>query len=174
MLDLVAMPSADLLAKHGGEHANEMRMLHVLRAAGLARALPVTSEDAAATGAGYVFDPGSYGQFIDGWYWEPGVSYTNERHVLGAALADGRCQLVWDARRERPLVQGPDGELRPLANLHIHSKNLELWMTQAASPAKQPAGFPSQTTLRSRARRGAHRGLASASRIWRSLLKRTS
>jgi hypothetical protein len=174
MLELVAMPPADLLAKHGGDHPNEMRMLHVLRAAGLAGALPVTPEDAAASGAEHIFDPGSYGQFIDGWYWEPGVSYINDRHLLGAALADGRLRLAWDARRERPTVQGLGTEPRTLANLHIHSKNLEIWMTQAPAQAKEPAGFPSEATLRSRTRRGAQRALASAARVWRLVSRRTS
>jgi hypothetical protein len=167
MLELVTTPPHDLLAAHGGTMANEMRMLYLLRREGLCGALPVTVEEAESTGAGHVFDPGSYGQYVDGWYWEPGVPYTSDKHLVGQALADQHYRLYWNAGREAPLVSRATGEPQPLVNLHVHSKRLEEWRPRQLTPPNRPAGFPSEAALRPRVRKAANSVLATASRIRR-------
>jgi hypothetical protein len=165
LLELVTTPPGELLETHGGVMANEMRMLRLIREQGLCAALPVTVEEAEAAGSAHVFDAGSYGQFVDGWYWEPGVSFTSERHLVGDALAEGRYRVYWNASREKPLVALPAGEPKPLVNLHVHSKRLEAWRPRELTPPKRPAGFPSEATPRARVRKAATAALATASKV---------
>lgn len=167
LLELVRTPPEQLLEAHGGEMANEMRMLRLLRERGLCSALPVTVEEAQAAGSAHVYDAGSYGQFVDGWYWDPGVSFTSERHLVGDALAGGHYRIVWNAPREKPLVYvpGPGGEPLPLVNLHVHSKRLEAWTPRDLTPPRRPAGFPSEATARARVRKAATSALDTAAKV---------
>ncbi len=129
LLDLAAVPPVELLAAHGGEMAHEMRMMHLLRTrSGLAASLPTTVASARRLCSDYIFDPASYGQYVDGVPAEPGVAYAGEHHLVGRELLSGSYRLRWDAQQRLPLVQstGDDSEY-PLANLHIHSKRLERW-----------------------------------------------
>jgi hypothetical protein len=167
LLEMARMPPGELLEKHGGEMANEMRMLRLIREAGLCSALPASIEDAERAGSAHVFDPGSYGQYIDGWYWEPGVSFTDARHLVGEALAEGRYRLYWNAWRTAPLVSLPTAEPKPLVNLHVHSKRLDEWTPRTLTPPKRPAGFPSEAPLPVRVRKAANDALATATKIRR-------
>lgn len=167
LLEMVRMTPDQFLTQHGGEMANEMRMLRVLREHGLSAPLPITPDEARSMRSGHVFDAGSYGQLVDGWYWEPGVPYTNERHLLGAALADQRLRVVWGAARDVPFALAPGAEPQPLVNLHVHSKRLALWATQRLDVPAKPAGIPGQATLRSRLQRGRDAMFTTASRIRR-------
>ena len=99
LLRLVALGPARLLELHGGEMGNEMRMIRVLRDAGLARALPVTVAQAKALGSPIIFDPASYGQFVDGTPGAPGVPYAGEHHQAGRELIGGHCQILWNTQR---------------------------------------------------------------------------
>lgn len=129
LLNLAAVPPAELLAVHGGEMAHEMRMMHLLRtSSGLAASLPTTVASARRLCSDYIFDPASYGQYVDGVPAEPGIAYAGEHHLVGRELLSGSYRMRWDAQQRLPLVQsaGDDSEY-PLANLHIHSKRLERW-----------------------------------------------
>lgn len=167
MLELVRQPPEQFLAEHGGDMVIEMSMLRVLRERGLSAALPITPEQARTAGSRHVFDAGSYGQLVDGWYWKPGVPYTNKRHLLGEALVEQRLRVVWGAARDAPFALSAGGELQPLANLHVHSKRLALWATQRVELPRKPFGFPGEANLSSRLRRGRDATLAKASRIRR-------
>jgi hypothetical protein len=75
LLDLVAVPPAEFLAAHGGAMAHEMRMMNLLRTkSGLAASLPTTVAAAQEAGSEYIFDPASYGQYVDGVPAQPGVA----------------------------------------------------------------------------------------------------
>jgi hypothetical protein len=167
LLELVAMTPEQFLTEHGGEMAHEMRMLRVLRERGLSAPLPIFPDEAQSTGSGHVFDAGPYGQIVDGWYWNPGVPYIDEGHLLGPALAEQRLRVVWGAGRDIPFALAPGGNPQPIVNLHMHSKRLTLWATQRVRVPRKPAGIPGEATLASRARRGRDATLATASRIRR-------
>lgn len=131
LLELVALPPNELLERYGGEMANEMRMVRIVRDEGLARALPITLASAHAAGSPVVFDPGSYGQCVDGVPGQPGVPYTGDHHEVGRELIARRCRIVWDAERQVPSVRGADeNDELPLANLHLHSKRLARFVNQ--------------------------------------------
>lgn len=129
LLELVALPSAEFVALHGGAMAHEMRMMNVLRTdGGLAASLPTTIASAHELGSSYIFDPASYGQYVDGVPAEPGVAYAGDHHQVGRELRSGNYRLRWDAQQRTPLVAGGgDAAEYPLATLHIHSKRLERW-----------------------------------------------
>jgi hypothetical protein len=168
MLELVRMPPASLLSTFGGEMANEMRMLHVIRnRSALSHALPVTIEEAAAAGSAYIFDAGSYGQFVDGSHSAPGIPFTSDQHLVGPSLADGTYRLLWDAPRQAPFLHASGHDLSPLANLHIHSKRLEPWRSRPLEPPRRPVRLASEAGLKRRLQRAANSTLATASRIRR-------
>jgi hypothetical protein len=152
LLELVALPPAELLAEHGGPMANEMRMIHLLRVRqDLARALPTNVEAALAAGSDHVYDPASYGQWVDGTPSTPGVPYAGDHHAVGREFLANDIKLLWDAQRRRPIVQRvADGVELPLANLHIHSKRLDRWTIEAEPPP------PPRTSLPVRARATVH------------------
>jgi hypothetical protein len=165
LLAMVTMKGSDFLSAHGGEMANEMRMLRVLREQGLSRALPVTPEEAAAAGSPHVFDAGSYGQFVDGAHAQPGVSFTSDRHLVGPALAAGTYTISWNVSRDFPSVGAPGVEPLPFANLHIHSKRLAPWRSPLLTPPRRAAKLPSEAGVRG----GVRRAVAYASPILRKI-----
>jgi hypothetical protein len=169
LLELVRMEGADLLATYGGEMANEMRMLCVLREReGLSHALPVTPDQAAAVASPHVFDAGSYGQYVDGSHSRPGVPFTSESHLVGPALAAGTYRISWNVSRDVPLVAAPGLEPLPFANLHIHSKRLAPWRSPRLEPPPRPAKLPSEAGVRGALRRAGTFSLATASRVRRA------
>src|SRR5437764_15162125 len=102
--------------------ANEMRMLHILRTElGLSRGLPTTIAEARATGSRWVFDPASYGQFVDGTHSEPGVSFAGDHHVVGREFLGGRYELGWTGSPRAPWIEDREASRHPLVNLHIPS-----------------------------------------------------
>lgn len=77
--------------------------------------LPIIPEDSEQ----YVFDPGSYGQYLGGTNNEHGPGWTGNHHYIGRYLQS----------KDRPVVRMENGkpmvEDTPIFNLHIHSKNLK-------------------------------------------------
>lgn len=144
LLELVELEPEKLLERHGGPMANEMRMIHLLRTEhGLAQALPTTVAAATELSSPYVFDPASYGQWVDGTPSTPGVPYAGDHHFIGADILAGNLRVSWDAQQRFPTVfSSPDDRELPLANLHIHSKRLERWRTEVHPPAApEPPGI---------------------------------
>jgi hypothetical protein len=135
LLELVRMRPRKLLRTHGGRMANEMRMLHVLRVGmGLCEALPTTLSHAVETAAPFVFDPASYGQYLDGTPGNPGESYVTDVHEVGRELLAGRCELIREPLAMAPHVRHTGLEMQlPLVNLHIHSKRLARWAQAGAA-----------------------------------------
>jgi hypothetical protein len=128
LLRLVELGPEVLLREHGGAMGNEMRMMHILRTGmGLAAALPTTVAEAEALEGRWVFDPASYGQYVDGTATEPGVRFVGAHHAVGQEFLAGRQEVRWMGDPRVPWVE-PAGEPRrrmPLVNLHLHSKRLE-------------------------------------------------
>ncbi|TMK39889.1 MAG: hypothetical protein E6G56_09615 [Actinobacteria bacterium] len=130
LLELVELGPEGLLETHGGPMANDMRMLFLLRAAGLARALPTTIEEGEALDSPCLFDPASYGQWLGGTHADPGVPFAGDHHAIGREFIGRRYELFWDGQRRIPLLRrtgSDDTGFWRLANLHIHSKRLGMW-----------------------------------------------
>ena len=136
LLDLALLPPRELLRLHGGPMANEMRMLAILRSAGLSAALPTRPRSEAATEMECIFDPASYGQWLDGTVAAPGVPYATGDHFLGPDLIDGTLVVRWGFERQDASVcdKTYDSGFVPLANVHLHSKRLSLWTPVAPLP----------------------------------------
>jgi hypothetical protein len=131
LLQLVMLGADGLLARYGGSMANEMRMLHVLRTQlDLCAALTTTIEQATASGVSFLFDPASYGQWVDGIPGQPGIPYAGEHHAIGREFLSGNYELFWDAQVRVPKVRiaSEPQDAWPLANLHVHSKRLALFV----------------------------------------------
>jgi hypothetical protein len=160
LLQLVALGPERLLADYGGEMGNEMRMLFLLRTQfGLSRALPTTIPTAADVGSPVVFDAASYGQWVDGTPWSPGVPYAGDHQIVGRAVLAGEVELLWDAQRRAPYLRSRQdaGALHPLANLHVHSKRLACWRTPVPPPRFKPPVAPGPLAPLRRLRRKALR-----------------
>lgn len=129
LLEFVRIEPERFVETHGGPMANEMRMMFLARTElGLAMALPVTVADALALGSPRLFDPGSYGQLVDGVPGDPGTPYVGDHHLIGRELLSGNYRVRWDAQQRTPYVQSQsDAAECQLANLHVHSKRLERW-----------------------------------------------
>lgn len=129
LLDFIAIPPHEFLAAHGGAMAHEMRMMNLVRnQSELVGALPTTVASARDLGSAYIFDPASYGQYVDGIPGDAGVTHAGEHHHVGRELLSGNYRLRWDAQQRVPLVESAsDGCEYPLASLHVHSKRLERW-----------------------------------------------
>lgn len=169
LLELVEMGPQVLLETHGGEMANEMRMLRVLRDEGLAEALPTTVAAALASESSAVFDPASYGQCVDGTPATPGISYAGDHHEIGRHLLGGDYRVIWDAQQRVPTVESTsDRAALPLANLHIHSKRLHRWTTEVTPP---PPPRPPRLPARAFAAANGYR-LAGARRLRRGFARR--
>lgn len=70
----------------------------------------------------YVFDPGSYGQYLGGTNNEHGPGWAGSHHYIGKEILEGRMEVFM--HNNKPMVKR--GEyIRPIFNLHIHSKNLK-------------------------------------------------
>jgi hypothetical protein len=156
LVDLVELGPERLLAEHGGTMANEMRMIHLLRARdGLAQALPTTISAARDMNSDVVFDAASYGQWVGGTHAIPGVPYAGNHHVVGREFLAGRYEVLWDAQQRVPSVRDVgDGRLWPLANLHVHSKQLDKWATAPVSMPPGPPSLPARAVTQLRAHVG--------------------
>jgi hypothetical protein len=171
LLDLVELGPEGLQAEHGEGMPHEMKMLHILRTElGLCAALPTRIADALPLDAQYVFDPGSYGQHVDGTVFDPGVEWAGEHHLVGRDLLAARSRLVWDAGREQPLVYSgrDDHRFLPLANLHIHSKRLD----EVLSGRHRVKSAPTRRGIAARFRSTVRRGGARTMRFVRSAVRR--
>jgi hypothetical protein len=79
---------------------------------------------------GFVFDPGSYGQFLGGTnnFHDPG--FIDSEHYIGSMLKDRLIYVGWDSSgpyvldNSRPWTPKNSKKFK-LFNLHIHSKALE-------------------------------------------------
>jgi hypothetical protein len=169
LVRLVELGPQRLLTEHGGTMANEMRMIHLLRTReGLARALPTTIAAACELGSDVVFDAASYGQWVGGTPLAPGVPYAGDHHVVGREFLAKRYEVLWDAQQRMPSVRDAgNGRLWPLANLHVHSKQLSRWATAPPPMPPGPPSLPARIGAQLRARIGPMAAKVSARRRYR-------
>ena len=70
----------------------------------------------------YIFDPGSYGQYLGGTNNGHGSGFIDQKHMIGSAMLAEEINAEFN---DRPYVIRMDGERFQIFNLHVHSKNLE-------------------------------------------------
>ena len=113
----------------GGE-ISEMRMLGIVdeNDKNLFSYLPVLPYD----NDDIVFDPAGYGQYLNGPHKNRGNyifkrRWVSTNHLVGGELKSKRIQLSW--KNGEPVVRYNYKQI-PLANLHVHSKNLKKFYPQ--------------------------------------------
>lgn len=78
-----------------------------------------------------VFDGASWGQYVFGTT-EKIPGWTGSHHYVGRELQASKYKVIWKQdtdRRKCPFIVSSDGSEYPLANLHVHSKQLELGLS---------------------------------------------
>jgi hypothetical protein len=109
-----------LMQNFGFDHVSEMSLLHVAHVNNMFCPLPTIPnfhED-----HHYIFDPGSYGQYLGGTNNGHGSGFIDQKHMIGSAMLAEEINAEFT---DRPYVIRMDGERFPIFNLHVHSKNLE-------------------------------------------------
>jgi hypothetical protein len=109
-----------LMQNFGFDHVSEMSLLHVAHVNNMFCPLPTIpnfNED-----HHYIFDPGSYGQYLGGTNNGHGSGFIDQKHMIGSAMLAEEINAEFT---DRPYVIRMDGERFPIFNLHVHSKNLE-------------------------------------------------
>ena len=99
-----------------GDEIHEMRLLGYVDNQ-LIRKLPVFPGD--ENSFGYLFDPSSYGQFIDGTPNGHAPGFIDKQQYIGSKL-DSSCNILYI---NKPYLYR-DGKKYKIFNLHIHTKNL--------------------------------------------------
>jgi hypothetical protein len=96
------------------DHVSEMSLLNLaLREEGYLSAFATLPQHA----NNFVFDPGSYGQFLGGTNNGHSSGFTDPKHIIGKLIDSGELNVKFDGE---PSVNGVK-----IFNLHIHSKNLQ-------------------------------------------------
>jgi hypothetical protein len=116
-LELMKLGEETLISSLNEPHISEMSLLRYAMENAFIDTLPIVPIE----GYDYVFDPGSYGQFLGGTNNGHGIGYKDEYH------------LCWQIGAEAYMKDGLpyvsfDGMEKPLFNLHVHSKKLELFV----------------------------------------------
>tara|TARA_B110000003_G_C16653922_1_gene535579 strand:+ start:7004 stop:7843 length:840 start_codon:yes stop_codon:yes gene_type:complete len=73
----------------------------------------------------YIFDPSSYGQYLDGWHEDPGISTISLNQSISSLFLKN--EIVINYQDVKPYFELNDQKYF-LANLHIHSKNLSKFL----------------------------------------------
>lgn len=125
MTSLMELSREDKLVKMGDEMQNEMRLMCVVAQENpdLVKLLPTTPRNESK----YVYDCASWGQYIGGTHQCPSQPYTTEDHIVGKDIIDGKYDCKWIDKE--PYIVDAAKNLKPLFNLHIHSKQLGIWVS---------------------------------------------
>ena len=111
---------------------NEMSLLHVLSLQEYFNKFPILPDIKHR----YVFDPGSYGQYLGGTNNGHPPGFADHKHIIGRDIIGGNIVPYFDEEHKKPLVfkealqpaeafvQTPPQKYE-LFNLHVHSKKLE-------------------------------------------------
>lgn len=118
---LLCENEADLMNKYKIDMVNEMTLLAILNQ----RSFPILPPP--PFDENYLFDPGSYGQYLGGTNNGHGSGYAGDHHFIGRFINKGYIKPVFE--NGKPWVLELDtGEQNALFNLHIHSKKLEQFL----------------------------------------------
>lgn len=99
------------------DHISEMSLAKIMRDVGTIESFSILPQG----GQRFLFDPGSYGQFLGGTNNGHGNGFTDPKHYIGQAINEG---LEVGFVDDKPYVLDKDKIYYQLFNLHIHSKNL--------------------------------------------------
>lgn len=100
------------LSMYFGDHVSEMTLLRYAMNKGL-----IDTFDIVPLKSKFVFDPGSYGQFLGGTNNFHKSGFIDDKHYIGQAIKNGKLKVEFNSI---PTVNN-----KPLFNLHVHSKQLE-------------------------------------------------
>jgi len=89
-------------------------------------ALPFEPADDNFNNLGILFDGASYGQYIGGTNNGHTKGFCDPNHYVGKCIIDNKLDVIFD--NQKPYAVH-DNKLIPIANLHIHSKQLELYVS---------------------------------------------
>lgn len=123
------------LFQYGIDMINEMSLLHIYQKLNPDKMinLPILDSGLFSSGIEFfnsIFDPATYGQFIDGIPSSPGVSLITESYIGDAIRSTPEIRIEFisvDEKRIPFLVNG--GNKTKINNLHIHSKRLNLFLS---------------------------------------------
>lgn len=101
--------------KQTGDHIHEMRLLHFCGHDLIKKfdVFPTTGKEE------YIFDPSSYGQYLDGTPNGEKPGYLDTSHIVGSKITS-KCNILFN---KKPYLVYNDVTF-PIYNLHVHSKNL--------------------------------------------------
>ncbi len=71
-----------------------------------------------------LYDGASYGQFLGGTNNGAGPGWAERHHYIGDNIISNKLQVFFNSQTKMPYVKY-NNEIIPIANLHIHSKNLK-------------------------------------------------
>lgn len=131
MNSLLNLGKEKLVEKYGGEMLNEMRLLKIIQNENpeLLKSLPIFPTE----NSDYVYDCASWGQYVGGTFHSPGVSYHDDSHIIGREINKGNYDVKWivkDGFKFPYVFNRRATQKTPLFNLHIHSKELDKWMSK--------------------------------------------
>jgi len=127
---IMVMEESVLNKKYTKIMMNEMRMLKIINDEnpGLIKLLPIFPSKE----SNYVYDCASWGQYVGGAFGHEGEPFSTDTHFIGKEINQGRYDVKWETKDnyKKPYVFDTVSEMMyPLYNLHIHSKNLERWVS---------------------------------------------
>ena len=108
-----------LIEAYGFDHVSEMSLLYIAYDREVFSMFP--TQPKYIEGSDWLFDPGSYGQYLGGTNNGHGSGFTDPKHFICRAISSSEIDCGFDGV---PYVTADDSRY-PLFNLHIHSKNLE-------------------------------------------------
>lgn len=109
----------DALIKYGGyDHVSEMSLLNMALRNKVVGTFPILPSDAKR----FVYDPGSYGQYLGGTNNGHGPGFIDPTHYIGSYMQD--TNIAPKIENGIPTI----GD-KKIFNLHIHSKNLKDFIT---------------------------------------------
>ena len=103
-----------LIQQYGFDHVSEMSLLYIANDHDIFSQFPTLPHHAQE--AGWLFDPGSYGQYLGGTNNGHPPGFVDPKHFIGKEIINGNLDITFDGS---PSVNGIK-----IFNLHVHNKNL--------------------------------------------------
>jgi len=109
---------------------NEMTILKIIQEENesLLSLFPILPTDMNFNQYNICFDPASWGQYIGGTNCGHGPGWAGEHHYIGREILKNKYKVLFE--NKKPEILDLDIDIRyPLFNLHIHSKNLNMFLS---------------------------------------------
>lgn len=107
-------------------HVTEMTLLKLVQEqTNIISLLPILPDSPVYNLFGYCFDPSSWGQYLGGTHQGHPAGFYDLNHYIGRELQKRTYTAVFQCGR--PIIKSGDIEF-PLFNLHVHSKQLDLFI----------------------------------------------